>query len=376
MATLVSDSNSLTKKSSDEAAVYSPTQVIGGHGTNSYSTNSSYQRLAANIVTKKIEDAIMMKLDVETLSSTSNRIRLADFGCGVGSNTINAMQDLLEIVKKKYMSQCPTSNQIPEFQVIFNDQFTNDFNTLFASLPQEEQYFVAGVPGSFHNQVLPKSSLHLAHCSYSLHWLSKLPKELQDKNSAAWNKGKIHYTSAPQEVLIAYATQFAEDLDNFLNARALEIVSGGMMVIIGSSIPDGMPHSQVVNGLMYNCMASILMNMAKTGSISEAEVDKFNLPIYACPPGEFTNVVERNGLFNVEVIELMNPAPWLKGSIDIPVFVKHVRAAMEGMFSKHFSTHTIDELFNQLVLKLSEISQQMESCYRDGLQLLAILKRK
>ncbi|XWS69496.1 hypothetical protein CRYUN_Cryun04dG0184000 [Craigia yunnanensis] len=373
MTTLVS--NSLTKENSDKAVVNSPTQVIGGHGTNSYSNNSSYQRLAANIVTKKIEDAIMMKLDVESFCSTSNIIRIADFGCGVGSNTLTAMQDLLEIVRKKYMSQCPPS-QMPEFQLVFNDQFANDFNTLFTSLPQEKEYFVAGMPGSFHKQVLPSSTLHLAHCSYSLHWLSRLPKELRDEHSPAWNKGRIHYTSAPKEVLNAYATQFAEDLDNFLNARAQEIVSGGMVVIVGSSIPDGMPYSQVVNGLMYNCMGSILMDMVKTGSISEAEVDAFNLPIYACPPGEFSEGVERNGLFTVEVIELMNPAPWLKGPIDIPVFVKHVRAAMGGMFNKHFSCETIDELFNQLDLKLSEISQQMESCYRDGLQLFVILKRK
>ncbi|KAK6266565.1 hypothetical protein QUC31_017402 [Theobroma cacao] len=45
---------------------------------------------------------------------------------------------------------------------------------------------VVGVLGSFHDQVLPKSSLHLAHCSYSLHWLSKLPKELQDKHCPTW----------------------------------------------------------------------------------------------------------------------------------------------------------------------------------------------
>ncbi|KAH1030641.1 hypothetical protein J1N35_042815 [Gossypium stocksii] len=374
MATLVSDS--LAKKNNDKASENSTAHVIGGHGTNSYSNNSSYQRLSANIVTKKIEDAVMKNLDVETLSSTSNIFRVADFGCGVGSNTINSMQDLLQIVKKKYKSQCPTSSQMPEFQVIFNDQFTNDFNTLFTYLPQDKQYLVASVPGSFHNQVLPKSSLHLAHCSYSLHWLSRLPKELRDERSPAWNKGKIHYTSAPPEVLMAYATQFAEDLDDFLSARGREMVSGGMIMIVGSSIPDGMPYSQVVNGIMYDCMGSILMDMVKTGSISEADVDAFNLPIYACPPGEFIEGVERNGLFSIEVIELMNPAPWLKGPIDIPVFVKHVRAAMEGMFSNHFPSKAIDELFDHLVLKLSDISQQLESCYRDGLQLFAILKRK
>ncbi|XVF43429.1 hypothetical protein PTKIN_Ptkin02bG0039500 [Pterospermum kingtungense] len=234
-------------------AVNSATPVIGGRGqsrgTDGNSKNSN-QRLAADIVRECIEDAIMKKLDVESFFSTSNIICLADFRCGVGPNTLNQMQDLLQLVKNKYMSQCPAS-QMPEFQ-------------------------------------LPVARI-----------------------------------------------QFAEDLDNFLNARAREIVSGGMMVIVGSSIPDRMPHSQI-------------------GSISEAEVDSFNLPVCACPPGEFIGV-ERNGLFTVEMIELMNPAPWIKSPIDIPGLVKHVRDAMERIINKHFSGEATDELFNQLLIKVSEI---------------------
>ncbi|KAJ0037284.1 hypothetical protein Pint_22444 [Pistacia integerrima] len=75
--------------------------------------------------------------------------------------------------------------------------------------------------------------------------LSKGPEELLDRSSGAWNKGKIHYAFARKEVLNAYANQFARDLESFLNARAKEIVPGGIIVISNPSIPDEMPFSNI-----------------------------------------------------------------------------------------------------------------------------------
>lgn len=332
------------------------------------------QRLAANVAKVKIEEAIMTKLDVVTLATVSHTIRLADFGCAVGPNTFIAMQDLLELAKKKFLSQCPT-DRLPPFQVLFNDQPTNDFNTLFTSLPSQRDYFAAGIPGSFHCRVLPEKYVHVAHSSYALHWLSKTPQGLTDEDGPAYNKGHIHYAGAPEPVRIAYANRFATDLEHFLDARAKELVPGGMLVVISPSIPDDMPYSQVANGMMYVQMHSILEEMVMEGLVSQEEVDLFNLPIYACPPGEFSAVVQRNGCFSIEVIGLTDPAPWLKGAINMPVFVKHVRAAMEGMFNSHFPHEITDQMFTRLVPKLEEIGDQMQKCYRDGLQLFAVLQR-
>ncbi|XP_044489070.1 loganic acid O-methyltransferase-like [Mangifera indica] len=355
----------------------SPIQVIGGHGTYSYFNNSTYQKLAANVTKEKVDEAITRKLDVKSLLSSSpyptNTIRLVDCGCAVGPNTFDTMQDLIETIKEKYKSQCPDS-AMPEFQVFFNDQTYNDFNTLFTSLPQERQYFVAGVPGSFHQRLFPECFVHVVHVSHALHWLSTPPEELVDRASGAWNKGRIHYAFAPEEVVNAYANQFARDFDNFLNARAKEIVPEGIIVISNPSIPDGMPISQIANGLMYDCMGDILNHMVKEGLISEAHVDTFNLPVYSCPLGEFTALIERNGNFSIEAIGLTNPSPWLEGRINMPEFVKHIRAAFEGMFSKHFPLEICEEMYRRLVERLEEINDEMTACYRDGIQLYAVLQ--
>ncbi|KAH0990899.1 hypothetical protein GBA52_002382 [Prunus armeniaca] len=362
--------------------VTSSLPMNGGNGIYSYSKNSYYQKQSAGVEREKIIEEIREKLDMKTHSSVSNTIRLADLGCATGQNTFMTIQTILEAMQRKYKSQisqsCPhdSDDQMPEFQVFFNDLESNDFNTLFTSLPQDRQYLAAGVPGSFHGRLFPESSIHFVHTSFSLHWLSKLPEELQNKASPAWNKGRIHYTSAPNEVIEAYACQFAEDMERFLNARAKELVPQGMMVMIMTGIPKGMPHSQIPTGMLYDSISSSLMDMAKEGIIEEGEVDSFNLAFYAASPEEMAGIVEKNGCFEIERMELTNPAAWMKGPVDIPSLVTHVRAAMEGMFSRHFGSQVMDELFGRLTHKLLDISDLINSTCQEKVQLFAVLKRK
>lgn len=97
---------------------------------------------------------------------------------------------------RKYIAQ-GLSSQVPDFLVLFNDHASNDFNTLFASLPPDRPYYAAGVPGSFHGRLFPEASLHVVHSAHPLPWLGKLPEELLDANSPAYNKGRVYYIGAP-----------------------------------------------------------------------------------------------------------------------------------------------------------------------------------
>ncbi|KAI3431213.1 uncharacterized protein J3R85_007945, partial [Psidium guajava] len=331
--------------------------------------------LAVNVVKDKIEEAIIHKMDVERLSSTANTINIADLGCAVGPNTFLSVQNILDCIERKYRSQCP-NRKTPEFSVFFNDLPENDFNTLFRSLPGERRYFAAGVPGSFHRRLFPESSLHYVHCAVSLHWLSRVPEELLREGSATWNKGRVHYTSAPDEVVGAYRARFAADMDDFLRVRAKEVVVGGLMVIIMAGIPHGMPHAMLPAGVMYDLLGSALLEMAREGVIPEEQVDMFNLPIYAASPQEMREIVERDGSFSIEAIDLANPSPWLTGPVDMQEWTDHVRAAMEPLFATQFRNQAVvDEIFDRLVRKLVERSREVESSYREKIQLYVILRR-
>ncbi|KAI4357247.1 hypothetical protein L6164_001208 [Bauhinia variegata] len=232
-----------------------------------------------------------------------------------------------------------------EFHVFFNDLVSNGFNTLLTSLPKDRQYFASGVPGTFHDRLFTESSLHFAYTNYTHHLLSKSPEEIQDKDSPAWNKGRIHYTNAPKEVMEAFATQFAEDATNFLGARAKELAPGGMLVITMQEVTS-----------YLNCTTVSLFYYAL----------------------EVTKLVEENWYLSIQRMELTDPPPWLKRKrhISVPNFITHVRATLEGIFSSHFGDEITDEMFQGLVKQISSKIEELVSKHREKTQLLVVLKRK
>ncbi|XP_060670965.1 loganic acid O-methyltransferase-like [Ziziphus jujuba] len=216
--------------------------MTGGSGRYRYTRNSTLQRKVIESTKELIKKAIFEELEITSFSS-SNTFRVADLGCSVGPNTFLAVPNILDAVKLKYENKGLVS-QLPEFQVLFNDHVSNDFNRLFTSLPSERAYFAVGVPGSFHGRLFPRSSLHFVYSSYALHWISRVPKE---------------------------------DIGRFLNARAQEIVHGGLMAIVVPACPSGTPHADVFINKAIELLGCCLIDMVRMGVTSEDKVDTFNL---------------------------------------------------------------------------------------------------
>ncbi|KAF8021163.1 hypothetical protein BT93_G1558 [Corymbia citriodora subsp. variegata] len=323
----------MSSSGSEAAAAAESYPVNGGDGTFSYKKNSSFQRASTNVAQATIDGVIAEKLDVERFSPALTTFQIADLGC--------------------------LSSQLPDFQVLFNDHTSNGFNTLFASLPSERPYYVAGMPGSFHGRLFPKASLHFMHSFYALHWLSKVPKELVDPNSPAFNKGRVHYTSDPCEVSDAYTSQFAKDMVTFLHARGKDIASGGIMVLVMPRIANDIPNSYASSCIMFDLLGFSLMDMAK-------EVDSFNLPVYAPTPNEMTVLVESNGCFrhkvctsgyfNIERTDLAALGSKIDDSVGGHTCMLHLRARMQGIISKHFGSEIINDLFDHFLGKTKKFS--------------------
>ncbi|KAL3510416.1 hypothetical protein ACH5RR_029817 [Cinchona calisaya] len=371
----------------------------GGDGTYSYTKNSNYQRTltinvplllqisrfdfafisireASNIAREMIKEAIVERLDTESLTSTSNKFCIVDLGCSVGPNTFFAVQHIVEAIENKHNLEEDLGLRKLEFQVFFNDHISNDFNTLFTSLPPERKYFTAGVPGSFYDQLFPSSSIHFAHSSYSLQWLSKVPEKLLDQNSPSWNKGRIHYTGASDEVVSAYASQFEKDMGIFLKARAKEIVPGGMIVLIIPGIPDEVQPSELPAGILFSFLGKSLLDMVNEGILNEAQIDSFNLPIYSASPREMASLVKRNGCFSIETMEMTDPRSKIDDPVNVQSLIMHLRAAMEGIFTKHFGSEIVDEMFKRTLKRSADISLCLDSGYKEGTQLFVVLKHK
>ncbi|KAJ4707025.1 S-adenosylmethionine-dependent methyltransferase [Melia azedarach] len=115
-----------------------------------------------------INEVISDKLDFKTLGiDTSETFRLVDLGCSTGPNTFISVQNIVQTIEQKYKAEYDQNYPSSlEFLVFFNDHYGNDFNILFKTLPPLGNHFAAGVPGSFHGRLFPKSTLHFAHSSY------------------------------------------------------------------------------------------------------------------------------------------------------------------------------------------------------------------
>jgi hypothetical protein len=111
------------------------------------------------------------------------------------------------------------------------------------------------------------------------------------------------------------------------------------------------------------------------GVISEAQVDSFNLPVYAASVKEITELVERNGCFSIERMEITTPASSIDGQASRQACTMHLRAGMEGIITKHFGAEIIDQLFHRFHKKTEEFSDMMESSSKEGTQIFIVLKR-
>ncbi|WKA03714.1 hypothetical protein VitviT2T_021807 [Vitis vinifera] len=345
-----------------------------GDGPYSYAKYSSYQKAIVDAAKKMLVEAISDNLDINNPSfGSSNTLRIADMGCSIGPNAFIAVQNIVEAVTLKYQSM-QQKPQALEFHVFFNDHIANDFNALFRSLPPSRPYFAVGVPGSFHGRLFPKSSLHIVHSSYALHWLSKVPKEVMEINFLGLKNGR-NYSTTDEEVLEVFSSQYKRDMQSFLTARAQELVGGGLMVLLVTGMQNGAIFSKTCSGMVFNLFGSCLMDMANAGLVSNEKVYSFHFPLYYTTPKELEALIETNGYFNIERIEIL-ARPLEHELPDYRICSFHLRAAMEGLVEEHFGKEIIEDLFERYTNKLGENSFIFDEEYRKETHLFVFLRRK
>jgi hypothetical protein len=123
------------------------------------------------------------------LSSSPECLKVADFGCSSGPNTLL----LIWLTMDTIHATCQGFNRkAPMFQVFLNDLPGNDFNfqvhfvQVFQEMPSFYEKlkkdkgsefgpcFIAGMPGNFYGRLFPNHFLHFVHSSYCLHWRSQV----------------------------------------------------------------------------------------------------------------------------------------------------------------------------------------------------------
>ncbi|KAJ7943059.1 S-adenosylmethionine-dependent methyltransferase [Quillaja saponaria] len=233
----------------------------------------------------------------------------------------------------------------------------------------------AGVPGSFCGRLFPKASINLMHSALALHWLTKIPEELTDKESPVWNKGRITFVGSSNDVIEAYNAQFLRDMEDFFTARSVELANNGLLAILIPCRPEGTKPSEsnIMQG--FDRLGYALTEMAKEGLLSEALVDSFNLPIYVPSASEVKKVVSSIQHLSIEKLEEIYYPVKLVTPEDAHVSSLHMRAAVEGLICQHFGNKITDELFKRYIRKLQEFwksNPQRTKDYKVGILFLLV----
>ncbi|XP_019193098.1 PREDICTED: indole-3-acetate O-methyltransferase 1-like [Ipomoea nil] len=310
----------------------------GGNGEDSYANNSQAQakhaRSMLHLLKKTLDGLRLMP------AHDGAPFVIADLGCSSGSNALYMADAIVKHMTERYDASYYAA---PEFSVFFSDLQSNDFNTLFqllpplaanygrggdvegldtAPIPHHRSYFAAGVPGSFHKRLFPARSIDVFYSTFCLHWLSQVPESVVDVRSPAYNKGKIYIHGGSESTAIAFRKQFQSDMTAFLRARSVEMKIGGSMFLafIGRTSED--PTDQGGAGLIFGShYQDAWDDLVQEGLITSEERDSFNIPVFASSVQEFKELVEAEGSYHIDMLQIF------KGGS--PLVVSHPEDATE-----------------------------------------------
>ncbi|KAK3030006.1 hypothetical protein RJ639_038105 [Escallonia herrerae] len=286
----------------------------GGKGEASYANNSQAQARHARSMLHLLKET----LDGVQVNPPEVPFAIADLGCSSGSNTIYIVEVIIKHIRERYEA---SGYKPPEFSAFFSDLPSNDFNTLFQLIPPlasyggcmekclaangHRSYFAAGVPGSFYRRLFPARSIDVFYSAFSLHWLSQVPESVSEKRSGAYNKGKVFIHGADEGTTAAYKKQFQADLAEFLRSRSHEMKMGGSMFLVCLGRTSVDPTDQGGAGLLFGThFQDAWDDLVREGLITREKRDDFNIPIYAPSLQDFKEVVESNGSFAVNKLEV------------------------------------------------------------------------
>ncbi|KAL6651584.1 hypothetical protein ACP70R_010509 [Stipagrostis hirtigluma subsp. patula] len=286
----------------------------GGQGETSYTNNSQVQYRNIQMVVHVLKETLDM---IRTPHRPEKLLTAADLGCSCGQNTLFVADFIVQHMTDLYASH---GHDAPEVFFYFSDLPSNDFNTLFHLLPDStaaagkdtrRRYFAAGVPGSFYDRLFPERFIDAFTSTFSLHWLSQVPREVVDKTSPAYNRGKVFVHGAPAATGAAYRRQFQSDLASFLRRRAAELKPGGVMFLLCLGRPSADPTDQGRVRFLFGSLFedSYVGRPRPRGLMADEEMDGFNVPLYAATLEEFQEVVDAEGSFRINRLEMVTGSP-------------------------------------------------------------------
>ncbi|MGH7226499.1 MAG: cyclopropane-fatty-acyl-phospholipid synthase, partial [Gemmataceae bacterium] len=283
--------------------------TTGMKGAGYYDQHSTAQLASMQLVFDWIETAIAAM----ALPSASRPFTVLDLGSSEGRNALLTMNGIVEAVRRRQTDQL--------VQTIYSDLPSNNFNQLFLNLHEARTanrlaagVFPSAVAGSFYEQLLPPSSVHLAMAFNALLWLDALPA-VPVSDFIVYRRPHPPHPGlhGSPETSDAFARQADRDLVRFLECRASELLPGGKLLIVS---PGDATEHRVADGL-YDALNDACLDLVAADRVPRQRYERFTMPLYFRTVAETLAPLEREGspvkgAFTVDRAETLEvPTPFL-----------------------------------------------------------------
>jgi hypothetical protein len=276
-------------------------------GAGYYDKHSTAQLSSIQALQDWIDDAVASL----PLPDAAQPVTVLDLGSSEGRNATWIMRTIAAGLRRR------TGQPV---QTIYSDLASNDFNQLFANLEgaRRDGLFAAGVypgavGGSFYSPLLPPRTVHLATCFNAIHWLDRLPAApvLDGIAYRRPHPPQPGLTVSP-EATAAFTRQAEQDLVQFLQCRARELVPGGKLLLAG---PGDTDQARVGDGL-YDALNDACLDLVATGQLARQQYERLTMPCYFRTVQELLAPLQRHsglqGAFEVDRAEAVEiPIPFV-----------------------------------------------------------------
>jgi hypothetical protein len=170
------------------------------------------------------------------------------------------------------------------------------------------------VGGSFYCSLLPPGTAHFATCFNSIQWLDQLPP-VPMHDGIAYRRphpGRPELSVSPNAAS-AFMRQAEQDLEQFLESRAEELVAGGKLLLAS---PGDTDEARVSDGLA-DLLNDACLDLVAARRLKRPEYERLTMPCYFRTVDELLAPLEQEdspvrGVFAVDSVGALEvPTPFI-----------------------------------------------------------------